>query len=110
MKCLVSIELQWCVRLRLQDVFPDALDPSLRLIFVVLHVIIIVLAVGGNLLVFLVVAVNRKLRTVGQKFYFKLHFYTQHVLMNIETCYEYSLPFFLQQTNRFMWLSDDVMM
>jgi hypothetical protein len=63
---------QQSVKIGAKDLFPDELDYRLRIFFIILYVIIIVLAVGGNLLVFLVIAVNRKLRTVTNTFILSL--------------------------------------
>jgi hypothetical protein len=63
---------QQLVKIADKDLFPDEFDYRLRVIFIILYVIIIVLAVGGNLLVFLVIAVNRKLRTVTNTFILSL--------------------------------------
>jgi len=56
------------LNLTLSDLLPEPLPESALTAFCVLYVTIIVLALGGNCLTVLVVAVNRKMRTVTNVF------------------------------------------
>ena len=50
------------------DILPEEFDASIKLLFVVLYLVIIVLGFCGNVLVIVVVAVHRQLRTVTNMF------------------------------------------